>query len=73
LLFGVAFAGREGSGVERKGVLRGEGSDEGFIGVGFGAAELVIDVEDGVRATIGCLRMLESARTLAPCVIDLAC
>jgi predicted dehydrogenase len=30
-----------------------------------------IGVEDGVRATIGCLRMLESARTLAPCVIDL--
>jgi predicted dehydrogenase len=31
-----------------------------------------IGVEDGVRATIGCLRMLESARTLAPCAIDLA-
>jgi hypothetical protein len=30
-----------------------------------------IGVEDGVRATIGCLRMLESARNLAPCAIDL--
>jgi predicted dehydrogenase len=30
-----------------------------------------IGVEDGVRATITCLRMLESARTLAPCAIDL--
>ena len=30
-----------------------------------------IGVDDGVRATVGCLRMLESARTLAPCAIDL--
>lgn len=30
-----------------------------------------IDARDGARATIGCLRMLESARTLKPCTIDL--
>ena len=31
-----------------------------------------ITVRDGARATIGCLRMLESARTLAPCAIAFA-
>ena len=30
-----------------------------------------VTVLDGARATIGCLRMLESARTLAPCAIML--
>jgi len=30
-----------------------------------------VTVRDGARATIACLRMLESARTLAPCPIDL--
>jgi predicted dehydrogenase len=30
-----------------------------------------IDVVDGARSTIGCLKMLESARALAPCEIDL--
>jgi len=30
-----------------------------------------ITVRDGVRATIGCLRMLESARQHAPCMLDL--
>lgn len=30
-----------------------------------------ITVRDGARATIGCLRMLESARTLSTCSIDL--
>jgi len=30
-----------------------------------------VSVRDGARATLGCLRMLESARTLNPCVIDL--
>jgi hypothetical protein len=30
-----------------------------------------VDVRDGARATIGCLRMLESARTQSPCAIDL--
>jgi predicted dehydrogenase/threonine dehydrogenase-like Zn-dependent dehydrogenase len=30
-----------------------------------------ITVVDGARATIGCLRMLESARTLVPCRIDI--
>jgi predicted dehydrogenase len=29
-----------------------------------------VTVRDGARATIGCLRMLDSARNLAPCVID---
>lgn len=29
-----------------------------------------ITVEDGIRATIGCLRMLESARSSNPCPID---
>jgi hypothetical protein len=33
--------------VERDVVLRGEGADEGFIGVRIGAAEFVIDVQDG--------------------------
>ena len=47
-LFGVAIGGREGCGVERDGVVGGESADEGFIGVGFGTAEFVIDVEDGV-------------------------
>jgi predicted dehydrogenase len=32
-----------------------------------------IGVEDGARATIGCLRMLESARSLEPCAIDSEC
>ncbi len=30
-----------------------------------------VTVLDGARATIGCLRMLESARALAPCAIEL--
>jgi hypothetical protein len=30
-----------------------------------------VTVLDGARATIGCLRMLESARTLSPCAIAL--
>lgn len=30
-----------------------------------------VTVRDGARATIGCLRMLESAKTSNPCVIDL--
>jgi hypothetical protein len=30
-----------------------------------------VNLRDGVRATIGCLKMLESARTLAPCEFDL--
>lgn len=30
-----------------------------------------VSVRDGTRATLGCLRMLESARTLSPCAIDL--
>ena len=30
-----------------------------------------VTVLDGARATIGCLRMMESARTLAPCAISL--
>jgi predicted dehydrogenase/threonine dehydrogenase-like Zn-dependent dehydrogenase len=30
-----------------------------------------VTVRDGARATVGCLRMLDSARTLAPCAIDL--
>ena len=30
-----------------------------------------ITVRDGVRATIGCLRMLQSAREHVPCSLDL--
>jgi predicted dehydrogenase len=30
-----------------------------------------VTVKDGARATVGCLRMLESAKTLAPCALDL--
>lgn len=30
-----------------------------------------VTVRDGARATIGCLRMLESARRLVPCAIDI--
>lgn len=30
-----------------------------------------VTVRDGARATIGCLRMLESAKTFAPCTVDL--
>jgi predicted dehydrogenase len=30
-----------------------------------------VTVRDGARATLGCLRMLESAQSLAPCAIDL--
>jgi predicted dehydrogenase len=29
-----------------------------------------VNVRDGVRATVGCLRMIESASTLSPCMID---
>ncbi len=29
-----------------------------------------VNLRDGVRATVGCLKMLESARTLAPCELD---
>jgi predicted dehydrogenase len=43
----------------------------GFIdGIREGKAPAVT-VLDGVRSTIGCLRMLEAARTGAPCSIDL--
>ena len=31
----------------------------------------LVDVRDGVRSTIGCLRMLESARSLSPTQIDI--
>jgi len=31
-----------------------------------------VTFQDGARATIGCLRMLEAARTRQPCAIDLA-
>lgn len=31
-----------------------------------------VTVRDGARATVGCLRMMESARTLNPSVIDLS-
>src|SRR5581483_8945412 len=30
-----------------------------------------VNVRDGARATIGCLRMIESASTLSPCTIDI--
>ena len=30
-----------------------------------------ITVRDGVRSTLGCLRMLQSAREHAPCSIDI--
>jgi hypothetical protein len=30
-----------------------------------------ITVRDGVRSTLGCLRMLQSARERVPCTIDL--
>jgi hypothetical protein len=30
-----------------------------------------VTIRDGVRATVGCLRMLESARTGMPCDFDL--
>ncbi len=36
-----------------------------------GGAPPAVTVRDGARATIGCLRMLESARTLGPVAIDL--
>ena len=41
-----------------------------FIDAIRGGGHPQITVEDGARATIGCLRMLESARSLAPCAID---
>jgi predicted dehydrogenase len=44
---------------------------ESFIsGIRKGEAPAV-DVRDGARATIACLRMMESARTLSPCEIDI--
>ena len=33
--------------MEREAELRGECADEGFIGIGIGAAEFVVDVQDG--------------------------
>ncbi|MDQ6678232.1 MAG: bi-domain-containing oxidoreductase [Acidobacteriota bacterium] len=33
---------------------------------------LAVDVRDGARATLGCLKMLESAKIGQPCAIDLA-
>jgi hypothetical protein len=32
--------------------------------------EPAVTLRDGVRATIGCLRMLDAARTRQPCEID---
>ena len=29
-----------------------------------------VTVDDGARATLVCLKMLESARTMSPCVLD---
>jgi predicted dehydrogenase len=40
-----------------------------FDGIGAGRSP-EIDVRDGARATIVCLRMLESARTQVPCSLD---
>ena len=48
-LLDIAFAGRKRGGVERKAVGGGELAHEGFIGVGFGATEFVVDVKDRSR------------------------
>lgn len=42
-----------------------------FVAAIRGGTPPAVGVRDGARATLGCLRMLESARTLAPCEIDL--
>jgi hypothetical protein len=34
--------------------------------------EPAVNVVDGTRATVVCVRMLESARTMQPCQIDLS-
>ncbi len=36
------------------------------------AKPLAVDVRDGARATVGCIKMLESAKTGQPCEIDLS-
>jgi hypothetical protein len=46
-LFGVAFGGGKGGGAEGDAVFCGERLDEGFVRVGFGASQFVIDMEDG--------------------------
>lgn len=43
-----------------------------FIGSLMGRGEHPVTVMDGVRSTVGCLRMLDAARTGEPCSIDLA-
>ena len=40
-----------------------------FDDIGSGRAP-EIDVRDGARATIVCLKILESARTMSPCSLD---
>ena len=42
-----------------------------LVGLRAGTAPTV-SARDGIRATIGCLRMLEAARTGAACAIDVA-
>lgn len=44
---------------------------ESFIGGIRSGASPMVTARDGARATIACLRMLESARTSSPCAIDL--
>jgi predicted dehydrogenase len=43
-----------------------------FLGSLMQGKPLAVDVRDGARATLGCLKMLESAKTGQPCEIDLA-
>lgn len=44
---------------------------ESFVGRVLEGREPEVNVRDGARATVGCLRMLESAKTLRPVSIDL--
>jgi predicted dehydrogenase/threonine dehydrogenase-like Zn-dependent dehydrogenase len=44
---------------------------ESFVGKVREGKEPEVTVRDGARATVGCLRMLESAKTLRPVAIDL--
>jgi hypothetical protein len=44
---------------------------ESFVEHVRGGSAPEVTARDGARATVGCLRMLESARTLSPLAIDL--
>ena len=64
-----------GTTVRRTSMLPRKGYDAqmaSFLDSVMHAKPLAVDVRDGARATLGCIKMLESAKTGQPCEIELS-